>query len=116
MLICNSLWLYPGQTNYVAVDIVVPLDIPDASVNTLTLSILGTEIPEKTVNIYVQKYAISKIKVSEIIINYVYNVLQFFICIYIKFFKFKEMVICEQIIQNNIRIIIINKLCTSYDK
>ncbi|CAL1673937.1 unnamed protein product [Lasius platythorax] len=56
------LWLYPGQTNYVAVDIVVPLDIPDATVNTLTLSIDGTEIPEKTVYIYVQKYAISKIK------------------------------------------------------
>ncbi|XP_029179227.1 uncharacterized protein LOC114946743 isoform X2 [Nylanderia fulva] len=70
-----NLWLYPGQTNYVAVDIVVPLDTPDASVNTLTLAILGTEIPEKTVNIYVQKYATSKIKGDDVkpTIDYYYN-------------------------------------------
>ncbi|XP_029673060.1 uncharacterized protein LOC115241436 [Formica exsecta] len=52
------LWLYPGQTTNVAVDIVVPLGTQD-TVNTLTLSIDGTEIPEKTVYVYVQN-AISK--------------------------------------------------------
>lgn len=50
----NSIWLYPGQTNYVAVDIIVPTGIRQATVNTLTLFVDGTEISEKTVYVYVQ--------------------------------------------------------------
>ncbi|XP_072759242.1 uncharacterized protein [Anoplolepis gracilipes] len=52
------LWLGSGQTNSVPVDIFVPLGTQD-TVNTLTLLIDGTEIPEKTVYVYVQN-AISK--------------------------------------------------------
>ncbi|XP_014485039.1 PREDICTED: uncharacterized protein LOC106749772 isoform X2 [Dinoponera quadriceps] len=47
-------WLYPGQTNYVAVDVVVPAGIRQDTINTLTLFVDGTEISEKTVYLYVQ--------------------------------------------------------------
>ncbi|XP_071626964.1 uncharacterized protein [Temnothorax longispinosus] len=47
------MWLYPRQTNRVAVDILVPLSSQD-TVNTLTVEIVGTEISEKTVYVYVQ--------------------------------------------------------------
>ncbi|XP_028047875.1 uncharacterized protein LOC114253740 [Monomorium pharaonis] len=52
-IVPTYMWLYPGQTDQVAVDILVPPGNQD-TVNTLTLSIGGTEIAEKTVNIYVQ--------------------------------------------------------------
>lgn len=47
------MWLYPGQTDQIVVDILVPLGSQD-TVNTLTLLIAGTEIPEKTTYVYVQ--------------------------------------------------------------
>ncbi|KYN33144.1 hypothetical protein ALC56_12477, partial [Trachymyrmex septentrionalis] len=46
------MWLYPGQTDQVAVDILVPAGTQE-TVNTLTLSIVGTEILEKTVQVFV---------------------------------------------------------------
>lgn len=63
VFVSNSLWLYPGQTDKVAVDILIPLGSQD-TVNTLTLNIVGTEIPEKTVNILVQN-AFSKVKIRK---------------------------------------------------
>ncbi|XP_032672396.1 uncharacterized protein LOC116844660 isoform X2 [Odontomachus brunneus] len=47
-------YLYPGQTSYVAVDIIVPTGIRQDTVNTLTLFVDGTEISEKTVYVYIQ--------------------------------------------------------------
>ncbi|XP_019701264.2 uncharacterized protein LOC105192540 isoform X2 [Harpegnathos saltator] len=47
-------WLYPGQTGYVAVDIIVPAGVGQNTVNTITLSVEGTEISEKAVYVYVQ--------------------------------------------------------------
>ncbi|KAL6446330.1 hypothetical protein ACFW04_001137 [Cataglyphis niger] len=70
-IISTDLWLYPGQTTNVAVDIVVPLDTQD-TVNTLTLFIYGTEIPEKTVYVYVQN-AISKIDNVKPTLDYTFN-------------------------------------------
>ncbi|XP_070154402.1 uncharacterized protein [Polyergus mexicanus] len=66
------LWLYPGQTTNVAVDIVVPLDTQD-TVNTLTLSIDGTEIPEKTVYVYVQNAISKSIDNVKPIVDYTFN-------------------------------------------
>ncbi|XP_020283230.1 uncharacterized protein LOC109854502 isoform X2 [Pseudomyrmex gracilis] len=47
------LWLRPGQTSYVTVDMIVPLGTQN-SINTLTLSIDETQISQKTVYVYVQ--------------------------------------------------------------
>ncbi|XP_018399340.1 PREDICTED: uncharacterized protein LOC108777045 [Cyphomyrmex costatus] len=47
------MWLYPGQTDQVVVYIFVPAGTQE-TVNTLTLSIAGTEILEKTVQVFVQ--------------------------------------------------------------
>ncbi|XP_018313581.1 uncharacterized protein [Mycetomoellerius zeteki] len=46
------MWLYPGQTDQVAVDILVPTGTQE-TVNTLTLFIVGTEILEKSVQVFV---------------------------------------------------------------
>ncbi|CAK9806749.1 hypothetical protein ANTQUA_LOCUS4993 [Anthophora quadrimaculata] len=47
-------WIYPGQMNNVAVDLVVPDNAAPDTANKVTLSILGTEIKEKSVFLYVQ--------------------------------------------------------------
>lgn len=47
------MWLYPGQTDQIAVDIIIPTGSQE-TVNTLTVLIAGTQISEKTVNVLVQ--------------------------------------------------------------
>ncbi|CAL7945670.1 unnamed protein product [Xylocopa violacea] len=47
-------WFYPGQMKNVAIDLLVPENAAPDTVNTVTLFILGTEIKEKSVYLYVQ--------------------------------------------------------------
>ncbi|XP_017761892.1 PREDICTED: uncharacterized protein LOC108552027 isoform X2 [Eufriesea mexicana] len=47
-------WIYPGQISNVAIDLIVPDNVTPDTANTVTLSILGTEIKEKSVYLYVQ--------------------------------------------------------------
>ncbi|XP_012139226.2 uncharacterized protein LOC105662339 [Megachile rotundata] len=47
-------WIYSGQMSNVAVDLIVPNNVAADTANTVTLSILGTEIKEKSVHLYVQ--------------------------------------------------------------
>lgn len=61
--VCNSVWLYPGQTDQIAIDILIPSGTQD-TVNTLTVRIIGTEIADKTVYIYVQN-AFSKVNIRK---------------------------------------------------
>lgn len=60
--------MYPGQTSYVAVDIIVPAGIRQNTVNTVTLFVDGTEISEKTVYLYVQDPS-NKVNINENEIN-----------------------------------------------
>lgn len=57
------MWLSPGQTKQVAVDIVIPAGTGQNTVNTITLSVVGTQISEKTVYVYVQD-AFSKVNTN----------------------------------------------------
>lgn len=57
------MWLNPGQTDQIAVDIVIPSGTQD-TINTLTLHIVGTDISEKTVNVFVQS-AFSKVNIRK---------------------------------------------------
>ncbi|XP_076751502.1 uncharacterized protein LOC143423805 [Xylocopa sonorina] len=47
-------WIYPGQMSNVAIDLIVPKNAAPDTANTVTLFILGTEIKEKSVYLYVQ--------------------------------------------------------------
>lgn len=58
------MWLNPGQTGQIAVDIIIPLQSQE-TVNTLTLLIAGTQISEKTVYLIVQN-AFSKVNIKKI--------------------------------------------------
>ncbi|XP_043520207.1 uncharacterized protein LOC122534016 isoform X2 [Frieseomelitta varia] len=49
-----STWVYPGQISNVAIDLEVPNSAVPDTTNTVTLSILGTKIKEKSVYLYVQ--------------------------------------------------------------
>ncbi|XP_060822052.1 uncharacterized protein LOC132910400 [Bombus pascuorum] len=53
-------WIYPGQMSNVAVDLIVPDNVAPDTANTVTLFILGTEIKEKSVYLYV-KGSLSKL-------------------------------------------------------
>ncbi|XP_050584880.1 uncharacterized protein LOC126919550 isoform X2 [Bombus affinis] len=53
-------WIYPGQMSNVAVDLIVPDNAAPDTANTVTLFILGTEIKEKSVYLYV-KGSLSKL-------------------------------------------------------
>ncbi|KOX76152.1 hypothetical protein WN51_11892 [Melipona quadrifasciata] len=50
----TSIWIYPGQTSNIAIDVIIPNNAAPDTANTVTLSILGTEIKEKSVYLYVQ--------------------------------------------------------------
>ncbi|XP_054005183.1 uncharacterized protein LOC128890574 [Hylaeus anthracinus] len=47
-------WIYPGQMSNVAVDLIIPDNAAPDTANTVTLSIQGTEIKDKSVYLYVQ--------------------------------------------------------------
>ncbi|XP_034196372.2 uncharacterized protein LOC117611954 [Osmia lignaria lignaria] len=47
-------WIYPGQMSKVAVDLIVPNNAAPDTANTVTFFIVGTEIKEKSVYLYVQ--------------------------------------------------------------
>nr|XP_033341534.1 uncharacterized protein LOC117229261 [Megalopta genalis] len=47
-------WIYPGQMSKVAVDIIIPDNTSPDTASTVTLSIQGTEIKEKSAYVYVQ--------------------------------------------------------------
>ncbi|XP_012230485.1 uncharacterized protein [Linepithema humile] len=66
------MWLYPGQKGHVAVDILVPFGTQDL-VNTLSLSIDGTEISEKTAYIYVRNSFSKSIDDVKPTIEYSFN-------------------------------------------
>ncbi|CAD1481294.1 unnamed protein product, partial [Heterotrigona itama] len=50
----TSTWVYPGQMCNIEIDLVIPNNVAPDTANTVTLSILGTEIKEKSVYLYVQ--------------------------------------------------------------
>ncbi|XP_026301971.1 uncharacterized protein LOC100576425 isoform X2 [Apis mellifera] len=50
----SYVWIYPGQMSNVAIDLIVPDNVAPDTANTVTLSISGTEIKEKSVYLYVQ--------------------------------------------------------------
>ncbi|XP_011878705.1 PREDICTED: uncharacterized protein LOC105567991 isoform X2 [Vollenhovia emeryi] len=66
------MWLYPGQTDQVAVDILIPSGSQD-TVNTLTVQIVGTEISEKTVNVYAQNVYSKNVDNVKPTIEYSFN-------------------------------------------
>ncbi|XP_043252636.1 uncharacterized protein LOC122397511 isoform X1 [Colletes gigas] len=47
-------WIYPGQMSNVAVDLIIPDNAAPDTANTVTLSIQGTEIKDKSVYLHVQ--------------------------------------------------------------
>ncbi|XP_078047654.1 uncharacterized protein LOC144475533 [Augochlora pura] len=47
-------WIYPGQMSKVAVNVIIPVNTSPDTASTVTLSIQGTEIKEKSAYIYVQ--------------------------------------------------------------
>lgn len=59
-----STWIYPGQVSNVAVDLIVPDNAAPDTANTVTLFILGTEIKEKSVYLYV-KGSLSKVIIGK---------------------------------------------------
>lgn len=70
--VSNSIWLHPGQTDQVAVDILVPAGTQE-TVNTLTLSIVDTEILEKTVQVFVHNELSKNIDNVKPTIEYWFN-------------------------------------------
>ncbi|XP_011068989.1 PREDICTED: uncharacterized protein LOC105154895 isoform X2 [Acromyrmex echinatior] len=66
------MWLHPGQTDQVVVEIFVPAGTQE-TVNTLTLSIIGTEILEKTVQIFVHNELSKNIDNVKPTIEYWFN-------------------------------------------